>query len=60
MVVTTTKFAELTDRVASHFGMPDVRVAVVDHPLGGTDEQTILQWADAAVERVVALFTAST
>ena len=57
MVVTTTKFVTLTDRVALNFGLPDVRVVVVDHPLGGTDEETIVQWADAAVERAVALFT---
>lgn len=60
MVVATTKFLALTERVAANFGMPDVRVAVVEHPLGGTDEETIRQWADAAVERVLALFTATT
>jgi hypothetical protein len=59
VVVTTTKFTALTERVAANFGMPDVRTVVVDHPLGGTDETTIVAWADAAVERVVALFTAS-
>ena len=45
--------------MAANFGMPDVRTVIVDHPLGGTDEQTIVSWADAAVERVVALFTGS-
>jgi hypothetical protein len=30
VVVTTTKFTTLTDRVAVNFGMPDVRVVVVD------------------------------
>jgi hypothetical protein len=39
--------------------MPDVRTVIVDHPLGGTDEATIVAWADAAVERVVGLFTGS-
>jgi hypothetical protein len=34
-----------------------VRTVIVDHPLGGTDEDTIVVWADAAVERAVALFT---
>jgi hypothetical protein len=32
-------------------------VVVVQHPLGGTDEATIVAWADAAVERIIALFT---
>jgi hypothetical protein len=57
IVVTTTKFLDLTQRVAANFGLPDARILVVDHPLGGTDEQTILDWADAAVERAVTLFT---
>jgi hypothetical protein len=56
-VVTTTRFELLTDRVAANFGMPDARVLVVEHPLGGTDEATIERWADAAVERAVALLT---
>jgi hypothetical protein len=57
VVFTTTKFLALTDRVAANFGLPDSRIVVVDHPLGGTDEATILQWADAAVERIVSLLT---
>ena len=50
-------FAALTDRVARNFGLPECRVVVVQHPLGGTDEATIVAWADAAVERIIALFT---
>jgi hypothetical protein len=30
---------------------------VVDHPLGGTDEDTIRAWADAAADAVVARLT---
>ena len=57
VVMTTTKFVGLTTQVAESYGLPDCRVVVVDHPLGGTDEATITAWADAAVERIVALFT---
>jgi hypothetical protein len=57
VVVTTTNFAGLTDRVAKNFGLPDCRVVVVEHPLGGTDEAAILARADAAVERIIGLFT---
>jgi hypothetical protein len=57
VVLTTTKFQLLTDRVAANFGMANGRILVVDHPLGGTDEATILSWADSAVERTMALFT---
>ena len=57
MVVTTTKFLALTKRVAQNFGLPEARICTVDHPLGGTDEETILSWADAAADEIIALFT---
>ena len=57
VVATTTRFVDLTRRVAAGFGVPDARVAVFPHPLGGTDDATIVTWADAAVDEVVALFT---
>ena len=46
-------FADLTDRVASTYGMPDCRRVVLGHPLGGNDEETLLAWADASVERII-------
>jgi hypothetical protein len=54
VVFTTTKFELLTRKVATSFGLPDTRVVVVDHPLGGTDAATILARADAAVDDVIA------
>lgn len=57
VVATTTGFVELTRRVAAGFGLPEARIAVFPHPLGGTDDETILAWADAAVDEVVALLT---
>jgi hypothetical protein len=57
VVATTTHFVDLTRRVASGFGLPDARIAVFPHPLGGTDADTIRAWADAAVTEVVALLT---
>ena len=57
MVFTTTKFELLTNKVAANFGLPDARIVTVDHPLGGTDVETIERWADAAVDTVVALLT---
>jgi hypothetical protein len=56
-VFTTTKFELLTTKVAANFGLPDARRVTVEHPLGGTDEGTIQQWADAAVDAVIAAFT---
>jgi hypothetical protein len=57
VVATTTRFVELTRRVAAGFGVPEARVAVFPHPLGGTDDDTIIAWADASVDEVVALLT---
>lgn len=58
VVFTTTKFEQLTRTVAGSYGMPDLRIVTVPHPLGGTDEETILRWADAAVDDVIALLAA--
>jgi hypothetical protein len=55
--LTTTHFVNLTNRVVANFGMTGARVLVVNHPLGGTDEKTILGWADGAIDRTLALFT---
>lgn len=57
VVATTTHFVDLTRRVAAGFGLPDARIAVFPHPLGGTDHDTIRTWADAAVADVAALLT---
>jgi hypothetical protein len=57
VVATTTHFVDLTRRVATGFGLPDARVAVFPHPLGGTDADTIRGWADAAIPEVVRLLT---
>jgi len=57
VVVTTEKFKHLTEQVASSLGHDDLRILVVGHPLGGTDESTILGWADEAVEKTIHLLT---
>ena len=57
MVFTTTKFEQFTRTVARNYGLPGLRIVTVPHPLGGTDEETILRWADAVVDDVIALLT---
>jgi hypothetical protein len=57
VVFTTTKFELLTNKVAANFGLVNARIVTVDHPLGGTDEDTIRRWADAVVDAVVARLT---
>jgi hypothetical protein len=46
--------------MASSFGLPDARTLVLDHPIGGTARATLEDWADAATDRLVELFTQST
>jgi hypothetical protein len=40
--------------------MADLRILVVGHPLGGTDTETVLAWADAAVESTMRLLVGHT
>jgi hypothetical protein len=57
VVVTTTQFAPIAATMASSFGLPDARTLVLDHPIGGTAPGVLEQWADAATDRLVELFT---
>src|SRR5215510_4213535 len=57
VVVTTTKFEPIARTMASSFGLPDTRILVLPHPLGGTDEATLRTWADAATDRLIGLYT---
>jgi hypothetical protein len=57
VVVATTSFAGLARRVADQLAFPTARIAVVEHPLGGTAEPDVLARADGAVEDVLALLT---
>lgn len=49
----------LTDQVAASLQRADARIVEVQHPLGGTAEATVVEWADAAVEETIALLTGS-
>ncbi|MDG1846148.1 MAG: hypothetical protein P8J01_07085 [Acidimicrobiales bacterium] len=57
VVVTTEKFRFFADQVATSLGHPNLRILEVGHPLGGTEEETILRWADEAVEATIQLLT---
>ena len=53
MVFTTEPFEVLTASAADSLGLPEARIGVVPHPLGGTDQATVIGWAEAAVDRLV-------
>ena len=57
VVVTTTKFDPIARTMATSFGLPEARILVLPHPLGGTDEATLHTWADAATDRLIGLYT---
>ena len=58
VVITTTKFEPVASTLSANFGLADTRRLVLPHPIGGTDEATLHAWADAAVDELIALFTA--
>ena len=57
VVVTTTEFRPIAETMAEHFGLPDLRIVVLPHPIGGTEPDTLSRWADDAVDTVLALCT---
>ena len=59
-MVATAAFAELARQEAGAQGLPEARIAVVPHPIGGVAEVSLLERADAAVDEIVALFCGAT
>ena len=57
VVVTTTGFRNLTEQVALALGVPDARMVVIDHPLGGIEEPAVLVRAQSVIEDVLRLWT---
>lgn len=55
VVVTTTMFEPVARTLAGDFGMPDLRIVVLPHPLGGTRPEVLDTWAGEAIDAVVAL-----
>jgi hypothetical protein len=58
LIVTTTSFNGLAKMEATAFGMPDVRICIVPHPVGaGLPEPQVKAKAEAAMEQLVGLIT---
>ena len=57
VLVATASFESLAAGVAETLGLPDLRIVSVEHPLGGIDEDAVLDRADAAVEPALRLLT---
>jgi len=57
VLVATESFADLAREEALAQGIPDARIAVVPHPIGGVRAHELRRRADAAVDSLVALLT---
>ncbi len=58
VVVTTTMFEPVARTLAADFGMPDLRLVVLPHPLGGTRPEVLDAWAQDAIDAVSTLLSA--
>jgi hypothetical protein len=58
LIVTTTSFNGLAKMEATAFGMPDVQICAVPHPLGaGLPEDKVRMKAENAIATLVQLMT---
>lgn len=55
MLVATTAFEKLARRHAGYRGLPEPRMIVVDHPLGGLLPDEVVRRAAGATERLMKL-----
>ncbi len=56
-MVTTTGFLPLARQMAVTFGLPDARIVVIEHPLGGIEEPAVLARSASITEQVLELWT---
>ena len=53
VVVGTDRFKRLGDLERKSLGMPDLTIAIAEHPLGGLQPQKLLAKADGLLDQVV-------
>ena len=51
--MTTEAFFSLADQVAKEILIPDARIAVVSHPIGGTSKEALIARADASIDELI-------
>lgn len=57
VLVATASFVALARQVADAYGLPQARIAVVEHPLGGILGADVVDRAEHVVDEVLALVT---
>jgi len=55
VVVATTAFEALAREAARAYGLPDARIATVEHPIGGIGQEPLLARAEVLADAVLAL-----
>ena len=54
-MVATTAFEALAGEAAQAYGLPEARIATVEHPIGGIGEAPLVARAEVLVDGVLAL-----
>jgi len=54
-VIASVEFSALAREAARAQGLPDARIATVEHPIGGVGESVLLARAESLVDTVLAL-----
>ena len=57
VLLATSRFADFARESAIGYGLPNARIVVVEHPLGGVAEPLIAARAAAAVDAVIHLLS---
>jgi hypothetical protein len=56
VVLATERFGDLARQEAGRQGLPDARIATIEHPIGGVKRELLERRADAVVEEVMSRF----
>jgi hypothetical protein len=56
-LITTNEFSGLAREAARSQGLPATRIVVVDHPIGGIDNDALRRRGETATDRMLSLLT---
>lgn len=59
VVIASADFEEFAHSSAQALGLPEARILVVPHPIGGVADETLRARAQASAEEVISLFGAT-
>ena len=59
VVIASEDFEEFAHSSAQALGLPEARILIVPHPIGGVADEILRQRAEAGAEQVISLFGAT-